>query len=132
MGYIGKMSNAQVTASQIGAVEDVQPRKPGRPKGSKNRDRVATIERIQKEADPLGFWIRVAKGRAVQVQAGRPGHPKVMHQPTSEQVLVAQEKLLARVMPALKAVEMSGEGGGALVVQVVRFGQGDSDADPSR
>ena len=106
-----------------GATEasDFEPRPRGRPKGSPDAKRVATQERIAKLADPLGFWLRVAKGRPVMVEAGRRGKPKVMHQPTLEHVFQAQERLLRKIIPDLKGLEMAGEGGGALVVKVVRF-----------
>ena len=38
-----------------------QKRGPGRPLGAKNKDRVSSIERINREGDPLGFRLKALK-----------------------------------------------------------------------
>ncbi len=105
-------------------VAEFEPRKPGRPKGSPDRKRVMTQEQIAKTADPLGFWLRVAKGRPVQIEAGYRGKRKVMHQPTPEQVFLAQERLLRKIMPDLKATELTGADGGPVAVTLLDFLRG--------
>jgi len=64
---------------------------------------VATQERINRRADPLGFWCDVSNGKPVRV-AGR-GKGAIMHQPTPEQVFEAKRLLLRKIMPDLRAVE---------------------------
>ncbi len=39
------------------------PKSGGRQRGTPNRDRAATIERIMREADPLGFFVQGGEWR---------------------------------------------------------------------
>ena len=42
--------------------EELLPKRgPGRPLGAKNKDRVSSIERINREGDPLGFRLKALK-----------------------------------------------------------------------
>ena len=81
----------------------------GRKKGTCNKDRTATIERIQKEADPLGFLCKVCRGLRMQA-ALKPGAKKrTWWYPTGDQRITAAQTLCRKVLPDLKAIENTGE-----------------------
>jgi hypothetical protein len=82
------------------------------------------VERINRKADPLGFWIDVSNGRPVRV-AGR-GKTAVMHQPTPEQVYEAKRLLLRKIMPDLKSIE----GAVAVSATITRIESVIVDANP--
>ena len=70
----------------------------GRALGTPNKVNLEVRNRIESEADPVGFLIKVIKGHKIKGEC-----------PTLTQRMRAAEKLLSRVMPELKAVEMSVE-----------------------
>ena len=99
------MNDSNTTAIQT--IEDApkrRGRKPGSPKvpgsgrkvGTKNHDRSATIARIMNEADPIAFLGGVMKSNKYPI----------------ENRLTAGIALLRRVMPELRATELSGPNGG--------------------
>ncbi len=90
----------------------------GRKKGTPDRNRAATVERIQQECDPIGFLMQVARG--VRISAGsEPGAKKKSWQlPTTEQRVHAATVLAKKVMPDMKAVEHSGPVGEPLIVRI--------------
>ena len=50
--------------------EELLPKRgPGRPLGAKNKDRVSSIERINREGDPLGFRLKALKRGYVMAAA---------------------------------------------------------------
>ena len=81
----------------------------GRKKGTPNRDRSATIERIQKEADPILFLCKVARGDRMSAAAEPGAKKKTWWVPTGDQRLSAAQTLARKIMPDMKAVEHTGE-----------------------
>jgi len=68
----------------------------GRALGSPNKVNLEVRNRIEAEADPVGFLIKVVKGNKIKGEC-----------PTLAQRVRAAEKLIGKVVPELKAVEMS-------------------------
>ncbi len=97
------------------------PKSGGRRKGVANRTRVQTLERINQEADPIGFLIRVAQGYQFEAAAVPGGNEKVKMYPSHDQRLDAAKVLARKVLPDTKSVEMSGEGGEPFVLQILPF-----------
>ncbi len=94
----------------------------GRKPGTPNKDRAATVERISKEADPIGFLCKVCRGDRMAA-APEPGAKKrTWWVPTGDQRIQAGMALARKVMPDIRAVEHAGEGGGNLIIRIVRFG----------
>ena len=92
-----------------------QPRTGGRMKGTPNRSTVQTRERIQELADPIAFLADVMAGKRM-VAAGEPGDmKKTWCYPSLEQRLRAGETLLRKILPDLKATELSGPDGAPLI-----------------
>ena len=71
------------------------PKSGGRKKGTPNRANAATRERIENEADPIGFLCRVNRGDDVDGAI-----------PTLEQRMNAAKILAGKVVPDLRSVEM--------------------------
>ena len=104
------------------------PKSGGRARGTPNRDRTATIERIQKEADPILFLCKVCRGDRMEA-APEPGAKKRTHWfPTADQRIVAAQTLARKIMPDIKAVEHAGVEGGDLIIRIVKFGDADIPA----
>ena len=81
----------------------------GRKPGTPNRDRAATIEKIMREADPLLFLCKVARGDRMEA-GGEPGAAKkTWWIPTGDQRISAARTLARKVLPDMKAVELTGE-----------------------
>ena len=68
----------------------------GRRAGTPNKVNLDVRSRIEAEADPVGFLIKVVKGSKIRGE-----------NPSMAQRIRAAERLLAKVVPDLKAVEMS-------------------------
>lgn len=80
----------------------------GRKKGTCNKDRSATIERIMREADPLGFLCKVCNGHRMEA-APEPGAQKrTWWYPTGDQRLTAAQTLARKCLPDMRATELSG------------------------
>lgn len=81
----------------------------GRKRGTPNRDRAATIERIMKESDPIGFLCQVARGvrMAAAEEAGNKKRGWIF--PSLDQRISAAQTLCRKVLPDMKAIEHSGE-----------------------
>jgi hypothetical protein len=92
----------------------------GRKKGTPNRNRTVTIERIIKLADPIGALCRIANGEPSKV-APEPGKPAELMYPTMTDRLQALKVLAAKVLPDLKQVAV--EDGGRMVSVVMQIGQ---------
>ena len=85
------------------------PKSGGRKPGTCNKDRAATIEKIMREADPLLFLCKVARGDRMSA-AGEPGESKkTWWIPTGDQRISAAQTLARKVLPDMKAVEFSGD-----------------------
>jgi|SRR5579863_7378716 len=86
------------------------PKTGGRKKGVANKINVATRERIMQEADPIGLLISVVNGESVKTATlddnGRTIEAEVL--PTLDQRLDAAQFLAKKLLPDLKAIEMSG------------------------
>ena len=80
---------------------------PGRPPGAPNKVNVATRERIEREADPVGFFIKVAAGEAIEaavpIGPDRDHTEKVKIYPTLEQRSQAQRVLINKLLPDAKS-----------------------------
>ena len=81
----------------------------GRKKGTPNRDRAATIEKIMREADPLLYLCKIARGDRLEAGAGSKATKKTWWFPTGDQRITALQTLARKVLPDMKAVELSGE-----------------------
>ena len=68
----------------------------GRRAGTPNKVNIEIRSRIEVEADPVGFLIKVVKGRKVRGEY-----------PTTDQRMRAAEKLLGKIVPEVKAIELS-------------------------
>ena len=68
----------------------------GRQPGTPNKVNLEVRNRIEAEADPVGFLIKIVKGAKMRGE-----HPSM------DQRIRAAERLLAKVAPDLNAVEMS-------------------------
>ena len=90
----------------------------GRQKGTPNKDRLLTIERIAKEADPIGVLCRIVRGEAIRA-APEPGAKAALVHPTVADVLAALRILAGKVMPDLQAVKVSDGAGQLVAVQLV-------------
>ncbi len=91
------------------------PKSGGRVKGTPNRSTVQTRDRIQELADPIAFLADVMAGKRM-VGAGEPGDmKKTWVYPTLAQRVQASETLLRKLLPDLKATELTGKDGAPLI-----------------
>ncbi len=91
------------------------PKSGGRVKGTPNRSTVQTRDRIQELADPIAFLADVMAGKRM-VAAGEPGDmKKTWCYPTLAQRVQASETLLRKLLPDLKATELTGKDGAPLI-----------------
>ena len=81
----------------------------GRRKGTPNRDRAATIEKIMREADPLLYLCKIARGDRLEAGDGPNATKKTWWFPTGDQRISALQTLARKVLPDMKAIEHSGE-----------------------
>jgi hypothetical protein len=81
---------------------DLVERRPGRPKGSRNKNRVATAERINQEGDPIGFLCKVVKGGKMKAAAVDGAASRSWCYPTIDQRKDAATTLAKKVMPDLR------------------------------
>ena len=87
----------------------------GRRKGTPNRNTVQTRVFIQKQADPIAFLCQICRG--LQIEAAlKPGDAtRAKLYPTLEQRLHAAQALARKVLPDMKAVEVSTDDRGLLI-----------------
>jgi len=90
----------------------------GRAKGTPNRDRAATIEKIMREADPLLYLCKIARGDRLEAGDGPNATKKTWWFPTGDQRISALQTLARKVLPDMKAVEISGEP--PVVTEIIR------------
>ena len=90
----------------------------GRKKGTCNKDRSATIERIQREADPLGFLCKVCRGDRMAAAAEPGAKKRTWWVPTGDQRITAAQTLARKVMPDMKSIEHAGPLGEPLSVRI--------------
>ena len=92
----------------------------GRARGTPNRSTVQTRERIKELADPIAFLSDVMAGKRM-VAAGETGDmKKTWCYPTLAQRVQAGETLLRKLLPDLKATELSGPDGEPLIAPARR------------
>ncbi len=104
----------------------------GRAKGTPNRSTVQTRDRIQELADPIQFLADVMAGKRM-VAAGEPGDmKKTWCYPTLAQRVQAGETLLRKMLPDLKATELTGKDGAPLIEPPTRRGELYSTIDLAR
>ena len=84
----------------------------GRQRGVPNRTRAQTLERIECEADPIGFLILVARGLQFEAATEAGGTKKEKMFPSHDQRLDAAKVLARKVLPDTKAVELAAPVGG--------------------
>ncbi len=77
-------------------------RRGGRQKGTPNKVTAATRERIEKEADPIGFLCSIVQGEALKVAPAKNGAEQVEMYPTMDQRLSAAQALARKVQPDAK------------------------------
>ena len=90
----------------------------GRQKGTCNKDRSATIERIQRLADPLGFLCAVCKGHRMEAALEPGAKKRTWWYPTGDQRIQAGMALARKVMPDMKSIEHAGPLGEPLSVRI--------------
>lgn len=79
----------------------------GRKKGTCNKDRAATVEKIMREADPILFLCKVCRGDRMAA-APELGAKKREHwYPTGDQRIQAGMALARKVMPDMRATELT-------------------------
>src|SRR5271155_5311032 len=72
----------------------------GRKRGVPNKVNIAVRVRIEREADPLGFWIAIAKGDAIDMDGGAV-------RPTLDQRMQAQGVLLRKLLPDARSAPVN-------------------------
>ena len=85
------------------------PRSGGRKRGTPNKDRAFTVKRIEKEADPVLFLCKVARGDRMQAGPEPGSKKKGWWFPTGDQRITAAQTLLKKVLPDLRAAETTVE-----------------------
>ena len=90
----------------------------GRRKGTCNKDRSATIERIQKMADPLAFLCKVCRGDRMAAALEPGAKKKSWWLPTGDQRITAAQTLARKVMPDMKSIEHAGPLGESISVRI--------------
>jgi hypothetical protein len=78
-----------------------------------------TRKRIGEEADPVGFLIRVAKGQRVKASPNDTGKYVRLVYPTMDQRMKANEILAAKVAPDLKAMDVTMDQSGNVIVKIM-------------
>jgi hypothetical protein len=117
-------ASIQDTAQAVAVVPKRRGRPPGlaktggRKKGTPNKTRVATVERIMKEADPLLFLCKVCRGDRLTAAPEHGAKRRSWVYPTVDQRLDAARILAKKVLPDLRSTELSGNPGNPLTVSI--------------
>lgn len=93
-----------------------QPKTGGRVKGSGNRLPAELRDFINARGKPVEFLAAIASGRKVSAADPEDPSKKVRVYPNLDQRAKASEMLLNRLLPALKATQLSGPEGGPIEV----------------
>ena len=110
-------------------------RRPGRPKGiprspnsGRKRGEPNKVDQfardVIKEGAPLDFLCKVAQGRKMLRADETGGKKRVPVYPTMDQSLRAAEILSRKVLPDLRATELTGADGGPMAVTLLDFLKG--------
>jgi len=95
------------------------PKTGGRRRGTPNRTRVQTLERIEREADPIGFLIRVARGLQLEAAPEPGATKKTKFYPTADMQLDACRILAKKVLPDQRSVELAPGGAEPFIFQFI-------------
>ncbi len=124
---VGAASDPGIPAKRGRGRQKGMPRPPGagRKKGTPNRVTQITRAYITKEGAPIRVLCQIASGKKMKAAAesGSPKQAKIF--PTLAERLRAAETLARKIVPDVKAVEVTGAAGGDLVIKIVRFGDAD-------
>lgn len=92
----------------------------GRQKGTPNKVHADLRKRIEEEGDPVGFMLAVARGEIEFDSRTVEGKPCKI-KPNSDQRINAAKWLGDKILPSLKAMEMTDPNGDALklIIQIV-------------
>ncbi len=100
------------------------PRSGGRAKGTPNRKYMISRDYVIREGAPLAFLCSVVRGKRFTA-AAEPGGKKRIHIfPNLDQRIRAAEVLSRKVLPDLKATELTGKGGGPIGLTLLDFLKG--------
>jgi hypothetical protein len=93
--------------------EELLPKRgPGRPLGAKNKDRVSSIERINREGDPLGFRLKALKRGYVMAAPSEGAKVREKIYLTADEMLRLAGALEDKILPRLRSIEVTGTGVG--------------------
>lgn len=81
----------------------------GRGKGTPNKDNAVIRERIEQEADPIGFLCRIVLGEKIECAPVKESAETVQLIPTLDQRLSAAQVLAKKILPDLSATELTGD-----------------------
>jgi hypothetical protein len=105
------MSVADAEGDAVTVPEELLPKRgPGRPLGAKNKDRVSSIERINREGDPLGFRLKALKRGYVMAAASEGSKVREKVYLTADELLRLSGALEDKILPRLRSIEVTGEG----------------------
>ena len=90
----------------------------GRARGTPNKDRAATVEKIMRHADPLEFLCKICRGDRLTAAPEPGATKKAWWYPTGDQRITAAQTLARKVLPDQKAVEVAGPLGEPLSVRI--------------
>ena len=100
------------------------PRSGGRAKGTPNKKNQVTRDYVIKEGAPLAFLCRVVRGKRFTAAAQLGDNKRTYIYPTLDQSLRAAEILSRKVLPDLKATEVTGKDGGPVALTLLDFLKG--------
>jgi hypothetical protein len=84
-------------------------RGPGRPLGAKNKDRVSSIERINREGDPLGFRLKALKRGYVMAAPSEGAKVREKIYLTADEMLRLAGALEDKILARLRSIEVTGD-----------------------
>ena len=94
----------------------------GRKKGSPNKATLATREQILDLCDPVKILANVAMGKQFLVVDPKDSCNRIKSFPTADQIINAATILSHKLLPNLRAQELSGPGGGAIETRAADSG----------
>ena len=91
-------------------------RKGGRPRGRRNKTYDDLAALIRDKGKPIEFLIKVARGNRIRVSAeDNPNAPAVWRYPSMDQRVDAAKALARKILPDMRATEISGPDGEPLL-----------------
>jgi hypothetical protein len=108
---VDAMPVAMAEGDAVTVPEELLPKRgPGRPAGSKNKDRVSSIERINREGDPLGFRLKALKRGYVMAAPTEGAKVREKIYLTADEMLRLAGALEDKILPRLRSIEVTGDG----------------------